>query len=106
MTSKLITVATKIDKQRYQSDLKKSAKEFEEILKGLQEGDSKLGILKTENKTIQKELSKVEKMWQEYKEIIKSVDTSTKALEKAMQINMPLVENMDKIVKLYELNSQ
>ena len=106
MTSKLINVATKIDKQRYQSELKKSAKEFEEILNGLQHGDSKLGISKTENKTIQKELLKVEKMWQEYKEIIKNVDTSTKALKKAMQINMPMVENMDRIVKLYESNSQ
>ena len=106
MTSKLIKVATDIDKQRYQEDIKKSAKEFERILNGLTHGDDKLGILKTESSTIQKELSKANKMWSEYKEIIVNIDTSTKALKKAMLINMPLVEQMDKIVKLYESNGQ
>jgi len=106
MTSKLIIVATKIDKRRYKDELKKSANEFEKILNGLIYGDSKLGISKTNNKAIQEKLSKVQHMWQEYKKIINNVDTSTKALKKAMQINMPLVENMDEIVKLYELDNK
>jgi len=102
MTSKLITVAIKIDKQRYQDELKKSANEFETILNGLIHGDSKLGIFKTKNKTIQENLSHIKNVWKEYKNIIINVDTSTKALKKVMEINMPLVEDIDKIVKLYE----
>jgi hypothetical protein len=103
MTSKLILVATRIDKQRYQNELKKSATEFEKILNAMIHGDEELGILKTENRSIQKKLAKIEEMWKEYKEIIDNVDTSTKSLKKAMQINMPLVEHLDEVVKLYEL---
>jgi len=106
MTSKLISVAIKIDKKRYQDELKRSTNEFETILHGLINGDKKLGIFKTKNETIQKELSHIESRWKEYKKIIIQVDTSTKALKKAMEINMPLVEDIDKVVKLYELEKQ
>jgi hypothetical protein len=106
MTSKLIKVATEIDKKRYQDELKKSASEFEQILNGLIQGDTQLDIFKTSNRKIQEELSKIKKMWYEYKEIIIHLDTSTKALKKAMHINMPLVENIDKVVKLYELENR
>jgi len=106
MTSKLIIVATQVDKQRYQNDLKKSANEFEKILKGLINGNPQLGILKTKNKNIQKELRQIKTDWVEYKEIMLSLDTSKTALEKAMKINMPLVNKMDRVVKLYELEDQ
>ena len=106
MTSKLITVAIKTDKKRYQDELKRSTNEFETILNGLINGDTKLGIFKTKNKTIQEELSHIKSMWKEYKEIIIHVDTSTKALKRAMEINMPMVEKIDKVVKLYELEEK
>ena len=104
MTSKLISVATKIDKERYQNDLRASAKEFETILNGLIKGDKKLGLVKTVDKKIQKELSTVKEYWNEYKEIILSIDVSDKGLNKAMQLNMPILKAMDRAVKLYELN--
>ncbi len=105
MTSKLILVATKIDKKRYQNELKKSSKEFDDILNGLINGDSKLGLIKTKNKSIQNELSTIAKYWSKYKKIIDTIDISNKGLEKAMKLNLIILKSMDKVVKLYELNS-
>jgi len=102
MTSKLISVATKIDKERYKNELKKSAKAFESILNGLIKGDNKLGLTKTKDKKIQEELSKVKEYWKDYKEVIVNIDTSNNALKKAMELNMPILTSMDKTVKLYE----
>ena len=106
MTSKLISVATKLDKERYQNELKKSAKEFETILSGLIKGDTRLRVIKSENKNIQKELSKVKEYWKEYKKIIINIDISNKGLNRAMQLNIPILELMDKTVKLYEKTAQ
>jgi len=102
MTSKLISVATKIDKEHYQNELQESAKKFETVLNGLINGDNKLGLIKTEDKKIQKELLKVREYWKEYKEVIVNIDTSNNGLKKAMKLNMPILKTMDKIVKLYE----
>jgi hypothetical protein len=104
MTFKLITVATKIDKKRYQNELLKSVKEFETILNGLINGDSKLGIIKSENKKIQKELMTVKKDWKEYREITINIDVSDNALKKAMKLNILILNTMDSVVKLYEIN--
>jgi hypothetical protein len=105
MTSKLISVATKIDKERYQNDLRASAQEFETVLNGLIKGDKKLGLVKTDDKKIQKELSTVKSYWKEYKEVILNIDVSNNGLKKAMQLNMPILKAMDRAVKLYELNA-
>jgi hypothetical protein len=104
MTFKLITVATKIDRKRYQNELLKSVKEFETILNGLINGDSKLGIIKTENKKIQKELITVKKDWKEYREITINIDVSDNALKKAMKLNILILHTMDSVVNLYEIN--
>ena len=102
LTEKLIHVATKIDKKRYQNELKESATEFETVLYGLINGSKALGIPKTKNSAIQKELSNVQELWNSYKKVIKSTDTSEKGLKKAMEINMPLLESMDRVVTLYK----
>jgi hypothetical protein len=106
MTSKLIMVATEIDKKRYQNELQKSAKEFDRILNGLINGDSELGLVKTDNKTIQNELKKIKTLWMSYKKVILNVDISDSGLKKAMKTNMTILKAMDKTVKLYELNNQ
>jgi hypothetical protein len=106
MTFKLISVATKIDKERYQHELRESAKEFETILNGLIDGDKQLGLVKSNNKEIQKELSRVKSYWKEYKKIIITIDISDKSLRRAMQLNMPILKAMDRTVKLYEQTAQ
>ena len=104
MSKEMMVVAKLIDSQRYQINLTQTEKLFDTILMALINGDKKLGITATTNKEIQQQLKKVEKLWREYQPIIKSVDTSQKGLMKAMEINMPLLNEMDKAVKLYESN--
>jgi len=104
MSKELMSVAKVIDAKRYQINLIQTEKLFDTTLTALIKGDSTLGIKATSNKEIQQQLQKVKKLWKEYQPIIKNVDTSKKGLIKAMKINMPLLKEMDKTVKLYELN--
>ncbi|MCK5853651.1 MAG: type IV pili methyl-accepting chemotaxis transducer N-terminal domain-containing protein [Sulfurovaceae bacterium] len=104
MSKEMMVVAKLIDAQRYQINLAQTEMLFDTTLTALIKGDSKLGITATSNKEIQQQLQKVKKLWKEYQPIIKNVDTSKQGLIKAMEINIPLLKEMDKAVKLYELN--
>ncbi len=103
MTRELVSVAQLIDAKRYQINLGDTEKLFDSTLTALIHGDKTLGIEPTSNPEIQKQLQKVEALWAEYRPIILQVDTSNKGLIKAMEINMPLLQEMDKAVKLYEI---
>lgn len=105
MTSKLISIATKIDKERYHIELKKSTKDFEDILDGLIHGNKRLGLLKTGNDNINKELLTVKSYWNRYKEIIINVDISNQGLKKAMKLNLLILKAMDRAVNLYQLDA-
>jgi len=104
MTKELVDVALLIDAQRYQINLTQTEYLFDTTLKALIHGDKEIGIKATSNKEIQEQLQKVLTLWKEYQPIISAVDTSKKGLLKAMKINMPLLQEMDKAVKLYEIN--
>jgi len=105
MTQDLINVALLIDAKRYQINLQETEHLFDTTLTALMHGDSKLGIQPTTNGAIQNQLQKVKRLWLTYQPIIQKVDTSDKALHQAMQINMPLLNEMDKAVKLYEVDA-
>ncbi len=102
MTNELVSVAELIDEKRYQINLGETEKQFDSTLTALIHGDKRLGIIATDNSDIQKQLKKVETLWDEYRPIILKVDTSEKGLLKAMEINMPLLQAMDRAVMLYE----
>ena len=102
MSKEMMSVAKLIDAGRYQINLTQTGNLFDTILKALILGDTKLGIKATTDKRIQEQLQKVEKLWTQYQPIIAEVDTSKRGLAKAMEINMPLLKEMDKAVKLYE----
>jgi len=106
MNKKLIEVASAIDKKSYLNELKKTANLFDTTLSALINGDSSLGIVKSSNSAIIKQLKEVEKLWKEYKKIIVNVDISESGLKKVMDINMPLLYSMDKAVKMYELENK
>jgi hypothetical protein len=104
MTKELVEVAEIIDSKRYQINLDETERLFDTTLTALMKSDSKIGIQATTNKTIQKQLKIVQTLWKEYQPIIVNVDTSKEGLVKAMEINMPLLKEIDKAVKLYEVN--
>jgi hypothetical protein len=104
MTQELVEVAQIIDSKRYQINLDETERVFDTTLMALINGDKNLGITATSNKSIQKQLKRVQTLWREYQPIIVNCNTSKEALLKAMKINMPLLKEMDRAVKLYEIN--
>jgi hypothetical protein len=104
MSKRLVTVALLIDKERYQINLEETEELFDSTLKALIEGDKELGIKKSSDRAIQEQLNKVQTLWREYQPTITKVDISKEGLLKAMKINMPLLKEMDKSVKLYEIH--
>jgi hypothetical protein len=94
MTKELLLVANGIDADKNKESLKKTAELFENTLKDL------TANCKDEN--IKKQLGVVDKLWAEYKPVIEKVDTSDEALKKVEELNMKLLKEMNKAVKMYE----
>jgi len=102
LTKELLFIANRADAQIYKENLRKTGRLFDKTLKGLIRGDIDLGLQATKDDKILKQLKKVQELWAEYKVVIENADVSKAGLNKAITINMPLLENMDKVVKMYE----
>jgi hypothetical protein len=94
MTKELLLVANGIDADKNRENAKKTGQLFESTLKDLTD--------KCKNEDIKKQLGVVAKLWGDYKAIIEKVDTSDASLKKAEELNMPLLKEMNKAVKMYE----
>ncbi len=94
MTKELLLVANGIDVDANKENLKKTANLFETTLKDL--------IANCKHDDIKKQLEVVAKLWGDYKGIIEKVDISEAALKKAEELNMSLLKEMNKAVKMIE----
>lgn len=101
MSIELMSVAKIIDAKHYQINLAQTERLFDTTLNALINGDTKIGIQASHDKKIQAQLQKVKKIWIQYQPVIRNIDTSNSGLTKAMKLNMPLLKEMDKVVKLY-----
>ena len=104
MTKELLTIANRVDAKAYSKNLKKTGELFEKTLTALIQGDTDLGLAGTKDEAIKKQLIKVQKLWLDYKDIISNADVSKDGLDKAIAINIPLLKNMNKAVKMYEVS--
>ena len=102
MTKELLLVANGIDAPANSENAKKTVALFEKTLNGLIKGDESLGLKGTQDAGILKQLEVVQKLLAEYKPIVEKVETSDEALKKALKLNIPLLKNMNKAVKMYE----
>jgi len=102
MTKELLLIANGIDVEANKANLKKTVALFERTLKGLMDGDSELGLPGTKDPAIRAQLEVVQKLWAEYKPVLDAVDTSLAGLQKAAKLNLPLLKEMNKAVKMYE----
>jgi len=98
MTKELLLVANGINVDENKANLKKTAELFETTLKDLTD--------KCKKDEIKKQLGEVAKLWGDYKGIIAKADVSEASLKKAEELNMPLLKNMNKAVKMYEANAK
>jgi len=102
MTKELLLVANGIDADANKANLAKTVALFDRTLKGLQNGDKDLGLPGTKDKAILAQLDVVTKLWAEYKPVLDAADVSDAGLAKAAKLNLPLLKNMNKAVKMYE----
>lgn len=108
MTKELLLVACGIDPDKNKSELKKTTSLFGKTLKGLQDGDNSLRLLGTKDPDISEQLELVAELWEEYKSVLdklissESSVVSEELLVKATKMNLPLLREMNKAVKMYE----
>ncbi|MBL0721919.1 MAG: type IV pili methyl-accepting chemotaxis transducer N-terminal domain-containing protein [Sulfurovum sp.] len=96
MTKELLLIANGIDADANKANIKKTTALFESTLNDLIAGTKDAGI-KTQ-------LEVVKKLWADYAPIVTKADTSDAALAKAEKVNIPLLKEMNKAVKMYEIS--
>jgi hypothetical protein len=106
MSKELLLIAEGIDKEKNKESLRGSMELFEKTLKGLVNGDASLGLPQTRDKKILAQLLKVERLWREFKPVMEKADTSMESLKKMAKLNLPLLGEINKAVKMYELQSK
>ena len=102
MTKELLLIANGIDIDANKASLQKTAGLFERTLKGLFDGDTELGLPGTKDTGIRAQLEIVTGLWADYKPVLDKADTSAEGLAKAAKLNLPLLKEMNKAVKMYE----
>ncbi len=105
MTQSLLELAKIVDANAYKKRLKQTGELFDSTLHALIDGDTKMGLMGTKDQAIKAQLLKVQKLWDDYKNIISNADVSDQGLQKAIAINMPLLQQMNKAVTMYEQQS-
>ncbi len=94
MTKELLLVANNIDVNKNRKNAQETGTLFEVTLKKLMDT--------TEDEKIQKQLYIVAEVWSKYRTIIKIVNTSENSLNRLDKLNMPLLEEMNIAVDMYE----
>ena len=102
MTKELLLIANGIDADANKANLQKTTGLFDRTLKGLFDGDAELGLPGTKDASIRAQLEIVTGLWADYKPVLDKADTSTEGLAKAAKLNLPLLKEMNKAVKMYE----
>jgi UDP-N-acetylglucosamine transferase subunit ALG13 len=88
---------------QYQEKLKKSISLFDSSLKALIQGDPEHHIIKPSNKKIKKQLAVVADMWKKLKPLYENAKPTTKELKTIINENPVLLVEMDKMVKMSEV---
>jgi len=109
MSKEALMVANGVNVEENLKSLQVTRNLFDKTLKGLKDGDSDLGLDKTEKDKIVNQLSKVETLWKGFDQSISNV-TATGAASDAdiaaiASNNIPLLKEMNRGVKLYEADA-
>lgn len=110
MAKEVLLVGLDIDRAKNLQNLAATAELFDSTLKGLVDGDEKLGLPKTTSKRILKQLGQVRKIWSGFHEALQQILESKKVvpaqLERVAAENLPLLKRMNRCVKLYEKSAK
>jgi len=103
MTKEFLLIAKKIGAKENQQALVKSINLFDKTLKGLRDGDEDLGLPPTTDKKIRDQLGLVEEHWVGFYPILQKPASDT-SIRQAAKENLPLLFEMNRAVKMYELS--
>jgi hypothetical protein len=112
MSKEVLLVALQHDTENNRSNARNTASLFDRTLKGLKDGDADLELPKTEDAAIRAQLDTVDGLWQKFKPLVEragAVDggaLSAADLLQLAQLNLPLLKEMNKAVKMYEQAEQ
>ncbi|MGV6809073.1 MAG: type IV pili methyl-accepting chemotaxis transducer N-terminal domain-containing protein [bacterium] len=106
MTKELLLIANDINKEDNLKNLEKTVNLFEKTLVGLEKGDGDLYLAATTDEAILKQLATIKTQWDSFKPIVESAETSKENLQQAAELNLPLLKEMNKAVKMYEQLSE
>ncbi|MCK5726667.1 MAG: type IV pili methyl-accepting chemotaxis transducer N-terminal domain-containing protein [Thiotrichaceae bacterium] len=106
MTKEFLLIAKDHKITKNQESLDATIKLFETTLQGLVKGDESLSLPETKDKATLEQLAIVEKSWQDLSKIIKKESTDKKALEELGTLNLAVLTEMNKAVKMYEVQSK
>jgi len=105
MSKEILLIAQNIDVDTNRINLEKTAKLFDKTLIGLLIGDEELGLVKTENADIVRQLNNVGIAWKVFSKNVKAVlggNTSRTILQNVAFQNLSLLINLDEAVQMYE----
>ncbi len=108
MSKEIFLIAKGIHIEENRRHLYKTAILFDWTLKGLLNGEKRLRLVKTKNLIIIQQLKKVTQHWKKFHQNVDAVlmgETSTPLLEQVAVQNLFLLNEMDKVVKMYEKES-
>lgn len=104
MAKEALLIALAVDVEQNKTALTASAKQFEDILIGLQTGDEDLKVTETKSTKVNEQLTKISTLWDDFKPHVTAIinDVSDKtALANIVKQNIPLLNAIDQSVTLY-----
>lgn len=108
MFKEYLCITLGLDIEANKMSLRETIGVFSKILNGLQMGDSDLGLPQTNDENIRKQLNITQKLWVRFKTEIDKIFNVTNNertkddINKIAEMNIKLLINMDKAVKMYE----
>lgn len=102
MTKELLLIAHNIDTDNNRKNLNETIVLFDKTLKGLQKGDSDLYLEATTDENILKQLATIKTKWDNFRPVVSKAKTDKENLQQAAELNLPLLDEMNKAVKMYE----
>lgn len=106
MSKQVVLIALQFETDDNIEKLTTTSGLFDKTLKGLRNGDSDLKLPVTDSAVVLAQLTKVDKLWQEFQPAIQAIidsrDVTEEQLARIASINVPLLQEMNRCVKLYE----
>ncbi|MGR3310583.1 MAG: type IV pili methyl-accepting chemotaxis transducer N-terminal domain-containing protein [Candidatus Brocadiales bacterium] len=110
MSKEILLITFKMEESKNKEDLKNTSALFERTLNGLINGDEGLKLEPCGSEDIKAQLQKVKSMWEGFKPFVEEAITaekvSTTTLKKVAEQNVPLLKEMNKAVKMYEVEAE